>query len=140
MARGGQRLYALLDLSSLDADLRRRLVEAEEAIYAREDDPLLNWEAGSLREAAVAAGLERVSVEEESHEVEMLVSSGTLDRWFGAAGEGGRPSYAGHLARCLSGDELACVEALYRRQLTGQAVAWRSRLAFLTAQRPLERR
>jgi putative ATPase len=139
VTRAGQRLYELVDLSPLDADLRRRLVEAEEAIYAREDDPLVNWEAGALQEAAAGAGLAGVAVEEETHQAEMLISSGTLDRWFAAGGEGGRPSYAAHLARSLAAEEIARLEALFRRQLTGQAVPWRSRLAFVTAQQPLER-
>ena len=86
------------------------------------------------------AGLEEVSLEVETHEAEMLVSGGTLDRWFSAGDEGGRPSYAGHLARRLSPDEIARVESLFRRQLTGQAVSWQSRLAFLAARRPLEGR
>ncbi|MDD3827370.1 MAG: AAA family ATPase [Anaerolineae bacterium] len=140
VARAGQRLYDLVDLSTLDEDLRQRLVEAEEAIYAAEDDPLVNWEAGALQQATAGAGLEDVSMEEETHEAEMLVSGGTLDRWFSAGGEGGRPSYAGRLARRLSPDEVARVESLFRRQLTGQAVPWRSRLAFVTARRPLEGR
>jgi putative ATPase len=140
VARAGQRLYDLVDLSTLDEDLRQRLVEAEEAIYAAEDDPLVNWEAGALQQATAGAGLADVSMEEETHEAEMLVSGGTLDRWFSAGGEGGRPSYAGRLARRLSPDEVARVESLFRRQLTGQAVPWRSRLAFVTARRPLEGR
>jgi len=140
VARAGQRLYDLVDLSTLDEDLRLRLVEAEEAIYAAEDDPLVNWESGALQQAAVGAGLEEVSVEEGTHEAEMLVSGGTLDRWFAAGGEGGRPSYAGRLARRLAPDEVARVESLFRRQLTGQTVTWRSRLAFVTARRPLEGR
>jgi putative ATPase len=138
IARAGQRLYDLVDLSALDADLRARLVAAEEAIYAQDEDPLVNWEAGVLRDAALEAGLEAVSLEEETHEAEMLVSSGTLDRWFGSGTEGGRPSYAEHLGRLLSKDQVAPVEALFRRQLTGQAISWRSRLAFLTARRPLD--
>ncbi len=139
VAREGQRLYDLVDLSALDADLRRRLVEAEEDIYAREDDPLVSWQGSALREAAADAGLDSVTLEEETHEAEMLVSNGTLDRWFAAGGEGGRPSYAVHLARGLAGEEIVRVEALFRRQLTGQTVRWRSRLAFLTARQPLER-
>lgn len=140
VARAGQRLYDLVDLSTLDEDLRQRLVEAEEAIYAAEDDPLVNWEGGALQGAAAEAGLEEVSVEEETHEAEMLVSGGTLDRWFSAGGEGGRPSYAGRLVRRLAPDEIMRVESLFRRQLTGQTVTWRSRLAFVTARRPLEGR
>ncbi len=136
VVRGAQRLYSLVDLSGLDDDLRRRLAAAEEAIYARDDDPAVNWDASDLQRLAVEAGFEQVLVEPEIQEAEMLVSAGTLDRWFAPEGEGGRPSYAAHLLRGLSPDELARVQALYRRQLTGQAVPWRSQLVYLTAQLP----
>jgi hypothetical protein len=52
----------------------------------------------------------------------------TREPWFAAE----------HLGRLLSKDQVAPVEALFRRQLTGQAISWRSRLAFLTARRPLD--
>jgi hypothetical protein len=131
VVRRAQRLYDLMDLSTLDEDLRRRLVEAEEAIYGG-DDPLVDWQAADLARALEAAGFREVHFEEEVQAGEALISAATLDGWFATSREGERPSYAQHLLRRLLADELARVEALFRRQLAGQAVPWQTWVAFLT--------
>ena len=133
----GQRLYDLVDSASLSEEVRRSLVEAEEAIYLAGDDPLVNWQAADLAGALAAAGFEEVAVEEEAHEDERLISAATLDRWFAAPGEGARPSYAQHLARRLDPAQVAEVEALFRRQLAGQTVTWRTHLAYTRGRTPL---
>jgi putative ATPase len=66
----------------------------------------------------------------------MLVSPATLERWFALDAAGERPSYAQHLLRRLTADELAEVGALFRRQLAGQTVPWRTRIVFVVAQLP----
>ncbi len=136
--RHSQRLHALADLSPLDNGLRRRLIEAEEAIYADADDPLVNWDAADLRDLLDMAGFKEVSVQEEVQETEMLITPATLERWFALEAAGQRLSYAQHLLRRLTADELAEVAALFRRQLTGQAVAWRTRIVFIGGQLPSE--
>ncbi|MBN1658643.1 MAG: AAA family ATPase [Anaerolineae bacterium] len=134
VVRGAQRLYDLVDLSALDEDVRARLIEAEEAIYLAGDDPLVTWDAGDLRRAAEAAGLAEVAVDEEVQPGELLVGQAALDRWFAPPGsDSDRPSYAAHLRRRLSAEEVAQVERIFRGQLTGQAVPWRTRLAYLVA-------
>ena len=47
--RHTQRLYRLVDLAELGDDLAAAMVAAEEAIYARCDDPLVNWDAPTWR-------------------------------------------------------------------------------------------
>ncbi|MGD8397218.1 MAG: AAA family ATPase [Anaerolineae bacterium] len=133
IVRHTQRLYDLADLSSLDDDVRCHLVEAEEAIYLESEEPLVSWDADTLRRAAAAAGFENIAVDEAPQQGEMLIGEATLDRWFADAGDGERPSYAQHLRRRLSDAELAEVEGLLRRQLTGQTVQWHTHVAFLTA-------
>jgi putative ATPase len=128
-----QRLYDLVELSSLDQDLRRRLVEAEEAIYGDPDDPLVNWTAAELESALEVAGYRDIVLEEEVQEGEMLISSSGLDHWFGLDPDHVRPSYANRLLRYLSAKELKEVEGLFRRQLTGQAVPWLSHNVYLVA-------
>ncbi len=49
----GQRLYQLVDWSGETKALAKKVAKAEEAIYADESDPLVNWD-----ETAVQAGLE----------------------------------------------------------------------------------
>jgi putative ATPase len=133
---GSQRLYELVDTSSLAEDLRRRLVEAEEAIYLQADDPLVSWQAADLGQAMEVAGFQEMAVEDEVLEDERLISTATLDRWFSDTEAGERPSYGQHLRRHLASSERAEVEALFRRQLAGQTVTWRTRIAYVRGVRP----
>jgi len=130
VVRHTQRLYSLVDLTSLGKDLPQRIVEAEDAIYADPDDPLVNWDIDDLQDALDLADFEQVAVQEEAQGSEILISKATLDRWFDASANRDRPSYAQHLLCCLTMDELTEVQALFHRQLAGQAVAWQTRMAF----------
>jgi len=131
-----QRLYALVDLSPLGKDLRQRVIEVEEQIYANAADPLVNWEAADLKDAIEAAGLVDVNVQEEIRESEMFVNLATLDGWFAREGRPARPSYAEHLLTRVTSEELSEVRELLRRQLDGHAVPWQSRIAFASASLP----
>lgn len=131
--RHTQRLYALVDLAALGDELAARLTAAEEAIYAAADDPLVNWSETDLAEAFRAAGFADVAVEAVETTADTRISSAQLDRWFTPAAAGGRPAYVQRLAAFLTADELAEVEALYRRKLTGATVPWRSVTAYLVA-------
>ncbi|MHB1007146.1 MAG: AAA family ATPase [Chloroflexota bacterium] len=132
--RHTQRLYGLLDLATLGADLSGRLAEAEEAIYAAPDDPLVNWEADDLGRWLEAAGFADVRVEGEAQTATVHVGAGLLERWFQVGGRG-RDSYAAHLLRRLSAEELAVVKGLFQCQLLNQAVSWRSQLVFVVGRR-----
>jgi hypothetical protein len=61
----------------------------------------------------------------------MLVSRATLDRWFATEAEQDRPSYAQHLLRRLTEEELAGVEALFKNQLANQTVPWQTQIAYV---------
>ncbi|MGQ9600085.1 MAG: AAA family ATPase [Anaerolineae bacterium] len=134
--RHSQRLYSLVDLSSLEEDLRWRVVEAEEEVYAAATDPLVNWEAADLRRGLEAAGFEEIALHEEVWATEVLASPATLERWFSTGMERGRPSYAQHLLRRITTDELAQVQTLFQRQLAGRTLPWRTRIAFIAGQFP----
>ncbi len=136
--RHTQRLYKLVDLSELAAQTRQRLMEAEETIYAAADDPMVNWDAGDLAAALESAGLSAaVSTERQASQVR--ISRAMLERWFGAALDGERPSYAQHLLAALSTDELDQVRQLYGRKLLDQVVAWETMVAYVVAYRGAER-
>jgi putative ATPase len=132
VVRRAQRLYDLLDLSELAGDLRQRVIEAEEQIYAASGDPLVNWDAPDLRSALEAAGLEEIAIEEQVQEAEIVISAITLDRWFATDTPGDRPSYAEHLLRRVTAEEIAQVRALFNRQLANQTATWRTHVAFLS--------
>ena len=140
--RHTQRLYALVDLSSLGQELlaparqrwlAEKLQAAEEAIYATPDDPLVNWAESDLRAAFVAADLAHVTVESQTTQTEARITPALLTRWFTPAAPGDRPSYSQRLAESLNADELAAVESLYRNTLTGRTVSWRTVTAYLLA-------
>ena len=126
-----QRIYRLVDTSRLDADLVARWQAAEEAIYARTDDPLTNWDAPELLAAAQAAGL-AAQLQTEEDVTDMQITAAMIGRWFTPAKEG-RPSYADHLAAQLAPEEIAAVRGLCEQQLLGQTVAWRGVTAYVTA-------
>jgi putative ATPase len=136
IGRRSQRLYALIDLARLGPELAEKARAAEEAIYESADDPWVNWDEETLRRALERAGFADVTVEAAPTEIETRLQPATLDRWFGTAPAGERPTYRQRLAALLTAEELAAVEALYRGQLTGQTAAWRSVHAFAVARRP----
>ncbi len=141
VVRHAQRLYDLVDLAPLGDDLQRRVIEAEEQIYASLDDPLVSWDVTDLQRALVAAGFEKVLVEEQVQEAEMIVSKATLERWFATEPQSERPSYAQHLLHpigCdgITGDELALVRAVFEGQLANQTIPWHTRLAFVVGRVP----
>ena len=131
--RHTQRLYQLVDLTALDDDLPKRLVAAEEAIYAYTDDPLVNWDAPDLARLFEEAGLVVDSVI-ESETTEVQVTPAVLERWFAPAARG-RPSYGDHLARALAPAEVAAVRALFERQLLNQPIIWAGKVLYLRAWR-----
>ena len=129
-----QRLYKLVDLTPLGADLARRVEESEEGIYSRPEDPMVNWDEDDLRAAFAAAGLE-VAVESQREESEVLVTAEVLARWFtpSAASGRARPSYADHLRALLNEEELTQVGDLFRKALLNRPVPWKTTTAFITA-------
>ena len=133
--RHTQRLYGLVNLTELGEGLAAKVRDAEEAIYADPNDPLVNWSEDDLRAAFLAANLTEVTVEGVETVAEARISPAQLDRWFSPAAAGERPSYVQRLASLLKPDEIAAVEALYRRKLTGAAVPWRSVTAYVVARR-----
>jgi len=126
-----QRLYELVDATSLAEDVRERWRIAEESIYTDASDPMVRWEEHTLTEAFIRAGFQVVS-QRETEATPLRVTPALLDRWF-AARPNGRPSYAQRLATTLSPDELAQVEAVFRGQLSYRTITWQSVILYVQA-------
>jgi len=135
MGQRSQRLYALVDLGRLNPGLAKRLVAAEEAIYEAGDDPWVNWDEKNLAASLEVAGFSAVTVDAVETAAEARLQPATLDRWFGVAPAGERPSYQQRLALALTPDELTAVEELYRLELTRQTVSWRTVIAYAVAKK-----
>ena len=82
------------------------------------------------------AGFEHVAIGEQGQETDILISADTIERWFATEPVHGRPSYAQHLLRSMTVEELAQVRALYERGLSGQTVRWRTPVVYLVGQKP----
>jgi putative ATPase len=132
--RHTQRLYALITLDDLSAGLAERIRQAEEAIYARTDDPMVNWDAARLEQAALSAGFEVVSLDTQELHNDRVISREQVMRWFARGAE--RPSYGDHLAQLLDAQELEQIAAAFTRQLVGKTVSWASQVCYLVARRP----
>jgi putative ATPase len=131
--RHTQRLYRLLEKSKLDAELYQRLVAAEEAIYTDKLDPMVNWDTDELRVALESVGLV-VEVDEERKLTQLHITPALIERWFATTSATNRPSYAAHLAKNLTQEEIRVVKELFTRSLLHQTVNWESAIAFVRAE------
>ena len=131
--RHTQRLYELVDLSSLGDDLAERVRAAEEAIYRNEEDSLVNWDGGDLANLFEAEGFGTVNVTVHTNVSQVHLNAGRLGDWFSVDNERSRPTYSQHLLRRISPDELDSVRHLFEKVLTNRNVPWRSKHAQLTA-------
>ncbi len=106
---------------------------AEEAIYTDKLDPMVNWDTDELRVAFEEAGLV-VEVDEERMLTSMHITPALIERWFATTSATNRPSYAAHLAKNLTEEEIRVVKELFTRSLLHQTVNWESAIAFLRAE------
>ena len=131
--RHGQRLYKLIDWSSLPEEVAAKVRDAEESIYGDPGDPMVNWDADDLAKALRTAGFTEVEVQLQEQVERRQITAGHLERWFSTDLSGSeRPGYGQRLeAAGLSGDEVVTVSAQYRRQLLNQTVPWRSMISYV---------
>jgi putative ATPase len=130
--RHAQRLYRLLDCTGLEKKLYKRWVEAEESIYTKATDLMVNWDEQDLVALFEAAGL-TVQMHREETQTEIRITPALLDRWFSQQDKDPRPTYANHLASSLSAREVATLQASFTQQLRNQIVPWKSTTAFIKA-------
>lgn len=143
-----QRLYNLVDWEKLGTDRVEEFVEnrqdlaervrgGEEAIYADQADPMVNWTEATLRGLFEAEfpGV-KIVLEGMDEQSDVVITAAMLQRWFTRTDPAvdTRPSYADHLAHRLSTQEIEQVAQFYRRHLLNKTVSWRSRLLFVRVQ------
>ncbi|MGF1521728.1 MAG: AAA family ATPase [Leptolyngbyaceae cyanobacterium] len=130
--REAQRLAALVSADRLDAELRDRWQQAEEALYTDSTDLRFGWDGATLAALLEAAGL-RVEWSQEAVPSDLFVSEALCDRWFDAANPS---SYRSQLGTALTEADLVTIEKQVRRELQNQTVAWQTTMAFLAALLP----
>ena len=129
--RHTQRIYQLVDLTEVGADVTARLMQAEEAIYTDPTDTMVNWDVADLVAWAEQAGL-TVAQQTEADASQMQISAAVLQRWFAPA-TGARLSYGQRLATTLQPSEIALVQKLFERQLLNQTVVWTGCIVYVVA-------
>jgi putative ATPase len=107
-------------------------VAAEEAIYSDKLDPMVNWDTDELRVAFEDVGLV-VEVDEERQLTQLHITPALIERWFTTTSATNRPSYAAHLAKNVTQEEIRAVKELFTRSLLHQTVNWESAIAFVRA-------
>ena len=127
----GQRLYQLVDWSGETKALAKKVTKAEEAIYADESDPLVNWDETAVLAGLEAAGFTIASQQLDREKGQRRLTKGHLERWFGGDGEG---TYGRRLREAgLSEKEVDKVRTLYKRQLEEQIVGWETAVFYIIA-------
>ena len=120
-----QRIYQLIDLPNEFGD---RWILAEEAIYANPDDPMTNCDIDDLRSAFEKVGL-KVDIEIERITTPMQISTALLNRWFSKSQT--KPSYASHLAKFLTDNDIGIAQQLLTNKLLNKTVDWASSAAII---------
>jgi putative ATPase len=127
----GQRLYQLVDWSSETKTLAKKVAQAEDAIYADQSDPLVNWDETDMQAGLEASGFTSVTLQLDREKGQRRLTSGHLERWFG--GEGGGTYGRRLLEAGLTDKEVEKVHTLYKRQLEEQIVGWETAVAYIIA-------
>ncbi len=130
--RRTQRLYRLVDWDGLPDDLCQRVAEAEEAFY-HSDHPLVSWDVDDLEATLQAVAGEDGRLEVRELVTEVQVTPALLERWFARHRE--PPSYADHLARLLTPDEISAVRELFAQHVLNRPVSWHNTVAFISVRR-----
>ena len=131
----GQRLYQLVDWSGETKALAKKVAKAEEAIYADESDPLVNWDETAVQAGLEAAGFTIATRQLDREQGQRWLTSAHWDRWFGQPGDSSPGTYGQKLLDGgLSANEIEKVHTLYKRQLEEQIVVWETAVLYLVAQ------
>ena len=130
MPRFAQRLYELVGINSVSKEFADRWIAAEEMIYSNIDDPLVNWDANDLQRWGKEVELPKCIVEEVDQFINYHIDEAMIQRWFTSKSEENRPSYGQHLSKLLTPVEIEKCEVLFRKNLLGKTVSWRSSVAY----------
>lgn len=126
--RESQRISELVTASDLSPALRQSWQAAEARFLADPADPRFNWQAQTLVQWLEATGL-RVECQTDRVESPLYITAALGQRWFSPGPH--QPSYGDGLARHLSPQDLAQIQAATLAELVGQTVTWRSQVAYL---------
>jgi putative ATPase len=126
-----QRIYTLLQETSLSVDLYQRWQKAEDTIYTPMYSTLW-WDVPDLKATFFLEGL-AADIQLERSPIQLHITPSLMERWF-TPSTTSTPSYGDYLRRQLAEHE---VQAIYDRclqTLSHQTVEWQSAIAFVSVQ------
>lgn len=128
--REAQRLYHLLESTGLSAKLYKKLVQAEENIYAHDADSSRNWGIEDIENLFSELNF-ITTIDIEPVSTELLITQTIINRWF-EPGSDTQPTYSFYLKKALSEAEITRIRHAFER-LQNQSVNWKSTIAFVHA-------
>ena len=131
--RHSQRLHRLVDLGALGGGLAKRVMEAEEGIYADSLSEFVNWDGNRLEESFAYAGFTSIQLRTDAVDGNRHITQRQLDHWFNPGGKQ-HPTFSDYLQKSLSREEVERVKMLFAAQLTSRTVPWSSTQVYLTAE------
>ncbi|MFK7801857.1 MAG: AAA family ATPase [Anaerolineae bacterium] len=119
----GQRLVDLVP--GLEAGLRSKVRAAEEQIYSRPDNPMINWELETINDLVDQAGFKRLHTELVPISGKRTLNRDQVKSWFLPSKDSSSPTYIDYLNEAgLTENEISQVRNDYRQALVGKPIDW----------------
>lgn len=126
-----RRLCDLVRFPREMADVEQTFRRVEKELFEDPHDPMVNWNADSLRDMIGTMPGVDGRVHTETFSNRRRIGRDEIRRWFRESGPEDRPSIGDRLRANLSNDEATRVEKVLLAQLADTEVAWSSEVAFV---------
>ncbi len=126
----GQRLSALLEFTEARASIGSRFRAIEEDLFNDPENPLLNWDAQSLKKELEGLSPASVKMFSATLSPKTRVLPANVDFWFRPSAETQRKSLGARLAAVFDEHELADLKNMFHRQLDNQDFPWKTVVAY----------
>ncbi len=127
----GQRLSELIPDELLQPDFRKLLEDAEEGIYNDAENPRSNWTPATLRTELESANWNITRWQIKEFRTPTLIRSAQIEQWFETPANSPHSSYGQRLSANLSSEELNYLRNIFRNEVAGKVVEWRSVCLFM---------
>jgi putative ATPase len=128
--RLGQRLSELVRFPDAPSSLKSRFCAIEEDLFNDPADPLLNWDAQSLRKDLEKIPSVTVKFFIASANPQTRVLPANVDFWFRPSPEKERKSLGKRLEAVFDAGELSAVRSMLHRQLDNNEFPWKTVTAY----------
>jgi hypothetical protein len=107
------------------------LEDAEEGIYNDAENPRSNWTPATLRTELESANWNITRWQIKEFRTPTLIRSAQIEQWFETPENSPHSSYGQRLSANLSSEELIYLRNIFRNEVAGKVVEWRSVSLFM---------